>query len=135
MLESAIDRQTLRLVKRVARIAIGLIWLYQGSVPKLFTVVPLEREIVERTGLYIVSADWTIGVIGIVEVFFGIWLVSGYRERLSCLVTTLFLVVLEVLVVIEEPSLLLGPFGGLTKNICMFACAWIVWHLSPLTNE
>ena len=127
--------QTLKLVKRVARITLGCIWLYQGSVPKLLSVVPLELEIVERTGLYLISARWTLGLVGIVEVLFGVWLISGYRERLSCAVTTLVIIVLEILVIIEEPSLLIGPFGGLSKNISLFACAWIVWYLSPLTNK
>ena len=125
----------LKLVKRVARITLGCIWLYQGSVPKLLSVVPLELDIVERTGFYLISARWTLGLVGIVEVLFGVWLISGYRERLSCAVTTLVIIVLEILVVIEEPSLLIGPFGGLIKNISLFACAWIVWYLSPHTNK
>lgn len=119
----------LQAVKRVARIALGFIWLYQGSVPKLFTSVPMEREIVERTGLYVHSPQATLVVIGIVEIVFGLWLISGYRERLSCATTSLFLAVLSVLVVMEEPALLIGPFGGLIKNVCLFACAWIVWRL------
>jgi len=127
--------QTLKIVKRVARITLGCIWLYQGSVPKLLSVVPLELDIVERTGFYLNSARWTLGLVGIVEVLFGVWLISGYRERLSCAVTTLVIIVLEILVIIEEPSLLIGRFGGLSKNISLFACAWIVWYLSPLTNK
>jgi uncharacterized membrane protein YphA (DoxX/SURF4 family) len=126
---------SLRLVKTVTRTTLGVLWLYQGTVPKLIAVMPLELDIVERTGLYVVSARWTIAMVGIVEVILGLWLLSGYRERLSCLVTTLFMVVLEVLVVMEEPSLLLGPFGGLTKNICLVACAWTVWYLSPRTDR
>ena len=127
--------QTLKHVKWVARITLGCVWLYQGTVPKLWSVVPLEIAIVERSGLYFFSPRWTLGLMGIVEVLLGLWLISGYRERLACAVTTLVIVVLEVLVVIEEPSLLIGPFGGLAKNISLFACAWIVWYLSPLTNE
>lgn len=127
--------QALKLVKRVARITLGAVWLYQGIVPKLWSVVPLEVDIVERTGLYFISARWTVGMVGIVEGLFGVWLISGYRERLSCAVTTLVIIVLEILVIIEEPSLLIGPFGGLTKNISLFASAWIVWYLSPLTSE
>ena len=123
------------LVKIVARIALGFVWLYQGLVPKLLSSVPLELEIVERTGLYLVSARWTLGMVGTVEMFFGIWLMSGYRERLSSVVTTLFMLVLQVLVVIEQPSLLLGPFGGLAKNVCLVACAWTVWYLSPRADR
>jgi uncharacterized membrane protein YphA (DoxX/SURF4 family) len=125
----------LQSVKRVARIALGFIWLYQGSVPKLFTSVPLEHEIVERTGLYLISPHSTIVAIGFIEILFGFWLISGYRVRLACMITTLFLLVLSVLVIIEEPSLLIGPFGGLIKNVCLFTCAWIVWKLSVHADE
>ena len=130
--KNAHDLQT---VKRVARITLGLIWLYQGSVPKLFTIVPMEHEIVERTGLYLISPHSTIVTIGIIEVLFGFWLLSGYRERLACMTTTLFLLVLSLLVIIEEPSLLIGPFGGLIKNVCLFVCAWIVWKPSLYTDN
>ena len=123
------------LVKSVARIALGAVWLYQGSIPKLFAPVSLELEIVERTGLFAVSPRFTIGMVGILEVGFGLWLISGYRERLACIVTTLFMIVLMILVVIEEPSLLLGPFGCLAKNVCLVACAWIVGYLSSATKE
>jgi uncharacterized membrane protein YphA (DoxX/SURF4 family) len=128
-------RESAQVVKIVARVALGSVWLYQGVLPKLVLTVPLELDIVERIGLYVVSARWTLGAVGIVEALLGIWILSGFHERLSCVLATLMMLVLEVLVVIEEPSLLIGPFGGLTKNLCLVACAWIVWYLSPLTKR
>lgn len=122
-------------VKRVARISLGLVWLYQGLIPKIFTLVPLEREIVERVGLFLNSPQFTMRMIGIVEVLFGLWLISGYGERLACITTTLFLIALIIPSLIEEPSLLLGPFGGIIKNICLFCCAWIVWYLAPYSKK
>ncbi|RMH18542.1 MAG: DoxX family protein [Acidobacteria bacterium] len=121
-------------VKRLARLALGGIWLYQGIVPKLLAAVPLELEVVERTGLYLGSPRATMVALGVGETLLGLWLVSGWRERAACAVTSGVLVVLSALVVIEEPSLLLGPFGGLIKNAALFACAWIVWRLSPETS-
>jgi uncharacterized membrane protein YphA (DoxX/SURF4 family) len=128
--EERMAHRSTRLVTSVNRLALGAVWLYQGSVPKLFWVVPREAEIVERTGLYVVSPRWTLGAVGVLEVCFGLWLLSGYRERPACAVTTLFMLLLSVLVVVEEPSLLLGPFGGLIKNACLVTCAWTVWYLS-----
>ena len=127
--------QALLTVKRVTRICLGFLWLYQGFVPKIFSIQPLEREIVERVGLFLISPESTIRMIGIMEMLFGLWLVSGYRERLACLTTSLFLLVLTILVLFEEPSLLIGPFGGIIKNICLFSCAWIVWHLAPYSKR
>lgn len=114
-----------------ARWCLGLVWIYQGLVPKLLAQVPLEREIVERTGLHLGSPGLTLELVGIFEILLGIWLLTGFRERTACLVTSLLLAVLTVLVVLEEPSLLVGPFGGIAKNGALFVLAWIVWHLSP----
>ena len=122
-------------VKRVARISLGFVWLYQGCVPKIFSLVPLEQEVIERVGFFLVSPQFTMRMIGIVEMLFGLWLISGYRERLACVTTTLFMLVLAILVIIEEPSLLIGPFGGLIKNVCLISCAWIVWHLAPYSDK
>jgi uncharacterized membrane protein YphA (DoxX/SURF4 family) len=129
------NAHVLQTVKRVARISLGFIWLYQGIVPKLFMRVPLEHDIVERTGLYLISPQSTMAAIGIVEILFGLWLLSGYLDRLACIITALFLLVLSILVIIEEPSLLIGPFGGLIKNVGLFVCAWIVWRLSLYTDN
>ena len=118
-------------VRVTARWCLGLIWVYQGLVPKLLAAVPLEQEIVERTGLYLGSPSLTLTLVGVFEILLGLWLLSGFRERAACLVTSVFLAVLTVLVVIEEPSLLVGPFGGIAKNAALFVLAWIVWRLSP----
>ena len=128
-------RRALPTVKRVTRISLGLVWLYQGLVPKIFTFEPLEQEIVERVGLFLISPQFSTHMIGIIEMLFGLWLISGYRERLACLTTSLFLLVLTILVIFEEPSLLIGPFGGIIKNICLFSCAWIVWYLAPYAKR
>ena len=37
-------------VKRVARISLGLVWLYQGLIPKIFTLVPLACIIHKEKG-------------------------------------------------------------------------------------
>jgi hypothetical protein len=117
-------------IKLVARTALGLIWLYLGSVSKWFWQVPEELAIVERSGLFVVSPAWTIAAIGAAEVACGIWLLSGWRERAAVLATTGFLVGLCVPVVAVDPGVLLGPFGGLVKNLALLACAWVVWVLA-----
>lgn len=119
-----------RVIKVVARTALGFVWVYQGVVPKLFGAAPLEHDIVERTGLYLVSTTFSMRLIGVFEVGLGIWLLSGWRERWAAATTTGFMLVLAVVVVIEEPALLVGPFGGIVKNVALVACGWIVWRLA-----
>lgn len=123
------------MLKRVARLCLGFIWIYLGLVPKLLTPVPLEQEVVQRTGLYFSSPDLTIRMIGVFEIILGIWLITGFRERLACVVTSGFLIVLMILAVIEEPMLLAGPFGGMAKNAGLLVLAWIVWRIGSLKHD
>lgn len=117
-------------IKFVARSALGLIWLYLGLFPKLLRQVPEEVAIVERTGLFVVSPAWTIAAIGVLEIVCGIWLLTGWQERTAVLFVSVFMVAMMLPVVPVEPALLLGPFGGLAKNLALLACAWIVWELA-----
>ena len=122
-------------VKRVARLCLGFIWIYLGLVPKLLTQVPLEQEVVRRTGLYLSSPELTIRMIGVFEILLGLWLMSGFREKLACAMTSGFLLVLMVLAVIQEPMLLAGPFGGMVKNLALLVLAWMVWRISSLQRD
>jgi uncharacterized membrane protein YphA (DoxX/SURF4 family) len=121
--------------KRVARFCLGFIWIYLGLVPKLLTPVPLEHEVVRRTGLYLSSPGLTIQVIGVFEIGLGIWLITGFKEKLACLVTSGFLIVLMILAVMIEPLLLAGPFGGMAKNSALLVLAWMVWRIASLKQE
>jgi uncharacterized membrane protein YphA (DoxX/SURF4 family) len=112
---------------RVARLTLGAVWLYQGIVPKWIAQVPFELDIVARSGLYLISPEWMIAAIGVLETGLGIWIVSGYRPRPAVMLATGCMLVLQTLVLWVEPSLLLGPFGGIVKNAGLVALAWIVW--------
>jgi len=114
----------------VARSALGLIWLYLGLFPKLLWQVPEEVAIVERTGLFVVSPAWTITAVGVLEIACGIWLLTGWQARAAVVFVTALMLAMMLTVIPVEPSLLLGPFGGLVKNLALLACAWIVWMLA-----
>lgn len=111
----------------MARLTLGAIWLYQGIVPKWLAQGAFELDIVNRSGLYLVSPQWTLAAVGVLETLIGIWILAGWKPRLSVLAATACMLTLEILVVFVEPSLLIGPFGGLTKNWALVALAWIVW--------
>ena len=122
-------------LKRVARVCLGFIWIYLGLVPKLLTPVPLEQDVVRRTGLYLSSPGLMIRIIGVFEIGLGFWLLTGFREKLACVVTSGFLVVLMILAVIQEPILLAGPFGGMAKNSALLVLAWMVWRIASLKRQ
>jgi uncharacterized membrane protein YphA (DoxX/SURF4 family) len=110
----------------LARLTLGFLWVYQGVVPKLVWTNPLEQRIVLESGLFVGSPALTMQAIGVFETILGLWLLSGYRARWAAGVTSAFLLTLSVVVVIIEPALWSGPFGGIIKNLALFTLAWIV---------
>jgi hypothetical protein len=120
-------------VKTVARVLLGLVWLFEGLVPKLLAVSPGELELVRRSSLFWASPSLTLGLLGALEVLAGLWLISGRAERRSVLLASLAMLVLAGLVAVTEPAALADPLGGLSKNLGLLACAVVVWALSPLT--
>jgi uncharacterized membrane protein YphA (DoxX/SURF4 family) len=132
---SDVDGDFLVKLKRVARLCLGFIWVYLGLVPKLLAPVPLEHDVVRRTGLYLSSPNLTIRMIGVFEIVLGLWLITGFREKLACAVTSGFLIVLMILAVMEEPMLLVGPFGGMAKNTALLVLAWMVWRIASLKHN
>jgi len=125
----------LLMLKRVARFCLGFNWIYLGLVPKLLTQVPLEHDVVRRTGLYLLSPTLTIRMIGVFEIGLGLWLLTGFQKKLACVVTSGFLIVLMILAVIQEPMLLAGPFGGMVKNSAVLVLAWMVWRIASFKRE
>jgi uncharacterized membrane protein YphA (DoxX/SURF4 family) len=109
-----------------ARLALGLVWLYQGIVPKLLFPLAFELSIVERSHLYLHTPRAMLFGVGLFEAGIGLWILSGYRPRLAAWSATAFMLLLQSLVLLIEPSLLLGPFGGIIKNIGLVALAWIM---------
>ena len=121
-------------LKRVARLCLGFIWIYLGLVSKILFPVPFEQEVVHKTGLYLSSPAFTIRIIGVFEIFLGIWLLTGFREKHACIVTSGLIIVLMILAVTVEPMLLAGPFGGMVKNAALFVLAWIVWRIASIES-
>jgi hypothetical protein len=123
------------LLKAMARVALGLVWLFEGLVPKLFVVTPGEVELVRRSTLYWSTPEATLSVLGAAEILMGLWLISGRAERLAMLVATAAMLFLAGLVALVDPTKLADPLGGLSKNLGLLACAGVVWMLAPITPK
>ncbi len=118
-------------VRIVCRVALGLVWLYEGLVPKLLFVRPDQIDLVERSRLYIGTPELFLQLLGAAQVVCGLWLLAGVAERLAVFVATTGMAVLIVLVARANPAMLTDPYGALIKDLCLIACAFTVWTLSP----
>jgi uncharacterized membrane protein YphA (DoxX/SURF4 family) len=115
-----------------SRLALGAVWFYEGLVPKLLFVRPDQVELVRRSGIYFGTPDFFLQLLGAAQVAFALWLLIGFAERLAVAIATLGMWILIVLVALANPAMLTDPYGALIKDLCLTACAYTVWTLSPL---
>ncbi|HEX4084855.1 MAG TPA: DoxX-like family protein [Chthoniobacteraceae bacterium] len=125
---------TVRLVKIASRVSLGLVWFYEGLIPKILYLgaYPEQTELVRRSGFYWSSPERTLIVLGIAQAVMGIVLILGLAERAAVALATLGMGVLIVLVATGRPLMLTDPFGALAKDTCLIACALTVWLLAPI---
>jgi hypothetical protein len=66
-------------VRIICRVALGLVWLYEGLVPKLLFVRQDQIDLVERSGLYFGTPEFFLQLLGAGQVLCGLWLLAGRR--------------------------------------------------------
>jgi hypothetical protein len=115
----------------VCRISLGAVWFYEGLVPKLVFVRPDQVDLVRRSGIYFGTPESFLQLLGAAQVVFAIWLLAGFAERMAVAIATLGMWILIVLVAMANPAMLTDPYGALIKDLCLTACAYTVWSLSP----
>ena len=118
-------------VRITCRVALALVWLYEGIVPKLLFPRAEQTELVRQSGLSFGAPELTLQAMGVAQTLVGLWLLSGIAERAAAAFATAWMSVLIVLVASGKPDMLTDPFGALAKDACLIACAYAVWVLSP----
>ena len=122
-------------LKVVCRWALGLVWIWEGLVPKILWTTDVQTELVRSSGLYWPSPEGFIVILGVAMIIAGIIICIGWMERVTVWVATLSVMLLVVLVVGNHPSSLSDLHGGIAKDLCLFACAWVVWRLSSAERK
>jgi uncharacterized membrane protein YphA (DoxX/SURF4 family) len=120
-------------VKLCARVALGLVWVLEGLIPKVWFIRHDEVELVARSNIWLITPELTLQCLGLIEMLAGIILLLGFRERSTIAATSLAMMVLSLLVLINDPAALTEPYGGIIKNATIGACGVVVWLLAPLT--
>jgi len=118
-------------IRVVCRIALRTVWFYEGLVPKLLFIRPDQLDLVQRSGLYFGTPERFLQLLGIAQIAFALWLLAGVAERLAVSIATIGMAILIVLVARNNPWMLTDPYGALIKDLCLIACAYAVWSLSP----
>jgi len=108
----------------IARLALGVVFLYHGLVPKLLFLSPDEVRMIE-------AHDWPLStlriaqVAGVAEVVLGLAILLLRRSRWPLWLAAAALLALLVDVALFVPQLLLGAFNPVTTNIAALALCLI----------
>jgi uncharacterized membrane protein YphA (DoxX/SURF4 family) len=121
----------LRTIKLISRIALGLVWFYEGLVPKILFLRPDEIGLVRASHLVWRTPEFTLQILGVAQMLVGLWLIIGIAERAAVFIATLWMLILIGLVASGNQLMLTDPYGALVKDLCLVACAITVWTLAP----
>ena len=64
------------------------------------------------------------------EIVGGVWLLTGRAEKTAAAISVALLAFVGTACALLDPSLLHQPFGAISKNLGLVACALVVWLLS-----
>lgn len=130
-------RCQLWLIKTVARVSLGIVWLFEGLVPKVLFLGahPEQIALVRRSGLFWKTPEQTLILLGIGQALLALILIFGWAERAAVAMATGAMFVLILLVAGNHPGMLTDPFGALIKDTCLVACAVTVWMLAPMVRN
>ena len=110
----------------VARIALALVFIWHGLVPKILWLSPDELAMIQAHGLS--APEWVARLAGALEIILGVvLLIRGRRWPIVLAAALLIGLLLDVLLM--SPHLLLQAFNPLSTNLAALALCWVVWRL------
>lgn len=131
-LESGIDPALSKfrsLINFLCRFTLGMAWLYQGAVPKLFFPDTGELEILRHSGVLGGHEVVVLKTIGGLEIVFGLLIFMMARQRILFLLNNIVLMVL-LAGVLGQSKLLIAPFNPVSLTIAMLGLGAVGWLAS-----
>ncbi|HSB69828.1 MAG TPA: demethoxyubiquinone hydroxylase family protein [Candidatus Methylomirabilis sp.] len=117
-----------RLVPLLLRVGLGLMWLYEGLVPKWFWPSPAEVEIVARTGLIPFHIPLFLRLLGVVESAVGLTVLAGLWTRGTAVLQVGLLGAFTAIVGWTSVAYLADPLGTLSRNLALVGSALALYH-------
>lgn len=112
-------------MNQVATYFVALVWLVNGLCCKVLNLVPRHRAIVARILGDTYATPLTIAI-GVGECLMVVWVLSGFRRRLSMWVQIALVLIMNVIEFTLAPDLLLfGRFNLLVAGLfALFLYYW-----------
>jgi SAM-dependent methyltransferase len=109
------------------RLAVALVWLYQGLWCKLLGRCPGHQAIVQAVpGLTGRAGAIVLAGLGTIEVGLAVWVLSGWRPRLAATAQTLLLVGMNGGGLLWGREHIADPGAMITQNLAFLTLAWVV---------
>lgn len=108
------------------RLAVALVWLYQGLWAKLLAPAPNQIEVVRSALPPALPAEIVLTMIGAIETGLALWVLSGLRARLAALVQTALLVGMNGAGLVWSREHIADPAGMIVNNLAFLGLVWCV---------
>ena len=118
------------LVHAIARVALAIVFLYQGLLPKLIYRHTSELSMLSDAGLGPELAARMLTTVGLLEVALGAVLVVAWRARWPFSLILVLMPITLVGVVIASPRVLVAAFNPVALNVAVAALAAVGWLTS-----
>lgn len=122
----------------VARLALALVFIWHGLVPKILWLSPDEVAMISAHGLPangVFAPEVIARLGGIVEIMLGLLLVGVRRRRWPLLMAGAVLILLLLDVLLLSPHLLVQAFNPLSTNLAALALCAVAWLAEAPTSS
>src|SRR5262249_21812315 len=111
---------------RLIRIAIALVWMYEGLWCKVLGHSPRHEAILNNVPLLTpAEAHFVLFTLGLLECGVAVWVISGWRPTQGALLQTVLLVSMNAGGLMFAPLLIPDPAGMLLQNFTFLLLAWV----------
>jgi hypothetical protein len=108
----------------ISSIALSLVWIYQGLIPKLLFTDTGEIEILRQLRLFAGNEKNVLTFIGSVEIFFGFIILFIHKKSIH-ITNIIALLLLSAVAMLSNAIIFTFPFNPFSLNISMIAISTI----------
>ena len=105
-------------------VTLGIIWIYQGLIPKLLYSDTGELELLNQSGLFAGNEKTVLTFIGWVEILFGLIILFVHKKSVH-IINIIALLLLSAAAIFSNPTIFTFPFNPFSLNISMISISII----------
>jgi uncharacterized membrane protein YphA (DoxX/SURF4 family) len=116
------------IIPLILRAGLGVMWLYEGVVPKFLAPSQAELDMVARTGLVSAHLSSFLALLGIAETALGLAILAGLWTRGLAVLQVACLGAFTAIIGWTSPVYLRDALGTLSKNLGLMAAALALYR-------